>query len=75
MKKQIFFVFFLTLTLVSSAKHRSEQELQNVARQFLIAKDAHRMEARNRSSIKAIIKDSQLTIFDSSDGKCVTCRG
>lgn len=71
MKKQILFVFFLSLTLVTSAKQRTEQELQNAARQFLLGKDAHRMEAMNRSSIKAIIKDSQLTIFDSSDGKCV----
>lgn len=70
-EKQILFVFFLSLTLVTSAKQRTEQELQNAARQFLLGKDAHRMEAMNRSSIKAIIKDSQLTIFDGSNGKCV----
>lgn len=71
MKRQILIAFVLLCALGTSAKQRTELELLQVAKNFLLVKDTHAKRVMGQVSVTAIIKDSQLTIFDCDNGKCV----
>lgn len=71
MKRQILIAFVLLCALGTSAKQRTELELLQVAKNFLLVKDTHAKRVMGQVSVTTIIKDSQLTIFDCDNGKCV----